>query len=183
MNWFPLSVRFCFSNSGYKAWEIWPACQTLPKALDISSATAQVAPDLLKALAILSGTTLRRSAVDWKDLKPYWPHFSRWSTILLFTSFSNTLLTTERRLTGWQFLAVVFPQHSQIQRPPMRASNNQQNKTLSETNIEDFSQYIWKFKLIVLENHHWNTISTRRLWRIKLCYDLFNHLWGYRNIM
>ena len=27
------------------------------------------------------------------------PHFSRWSTILLFTSFS-TLLTTERSLTG-----------------------------------------------------------------------------------
>ena len=30
----------------------------------ISSATARVAPDLLKALAILSDTTVRRSAVD-----------------------------------------------------------------------------------------------------------------------
>ena len=29
------------------------------------------------------------------------PHFSKWSTILLFTSFSRNLLTTERRLTGW----------------------------------------------------------------------------------
>ena len=29
------------------------------------------------------------------------PHFSKWSKILLFTSFSKTLLTTERRLTGW----------------------------------------------------------------------------------
>ena len=82
-----------------------PACQTLSKALDISSATARVAPHLLKALAILSDTTVR-SAVDWEDLKPYWksekrPHFSRWSTILLFTSFSKTLITTERRLTGW----------------------------------------------------------------------------------
>ena len=69
------------------------ACQTLSRALDISSATASVVPDLLKALAILLDTTLRRSAVDWQDLKPYWksdkrPHFSRWSTILLFTSFS-----------------------------------------------------------------------------------------------
>ena len=27
-------------------------------------------------------------------------YFSRWSTILLLTSFSKTLLTTERRLTG-----------------------------------------------------------------------------------
>ena len=82
-----------------------PACQTLSKALDISSATARVAPHLLKALTILSDTTVR-SAVDWEDLKPYWksekrPHFSRWSAILLFTSFSKTLITTERRLTGW----------------------------------------------------------------------------------
>ena len=43
--------------------------------------------------------SIRRSAVD-----PYWnpekrSHFSRWSTILWFTSFSKTLLTTERRLT------------------------------------------------------------------------------------
>ena len=76
------------------------------EALDIWSATAQVAPDLLKALAILSDTTVRRFAVDREDLKPYWkpekrPHFSRWSTILVFLSFSKTLLTTERRLRGW----------------------------------------------------------------------------------
>ena len=48
------------------------ACQTLSKALDISSATTQVAQDLLKALAILSDTTVRRYAVDWEDLKTYW---------------------------------------------------------------------------------------------------------------
>ena len=72
-----------------------PACQTLSKALDISSATVRLTPDLLKALAILSDTTVR-SAVDPEDLKPYWksekrPHLSRWSTILLFTSFFKTL--------------------------------------------------------------------------------------------
>ena len=82
-----------------------PAYQTLSKALDISSATARVAPDLLKAPAILSETTVRRSAVDWEDLKLYWksekrPHLSRWSIIILFTPFSKNLLTTERRLTG-----------------------------------------------------------------------------------
>ena len=49
-----------------------PACQTLLKALDISSAAARVAPNLLKALAILSDTTARRSTVDQEDLKPYW---------------------------------------------------------------------------------------------------------------
>ena len=71
-----------------------PACQTLSKALNISSATAQVAPDLLKAQAMLSDTTVRRSAVDREDLKLYWklekrPYFSRRSTILIFTSFSK----------------------------------------------------------------------------------------------
>ena len=48
------------------------ACQTLSKALDISSATARIAPDMLKTSAILSDTTVKRSAVDWEDLKPYW---------------------------------------------------------------------------------------------------------------
>ena len=52
------------------------------KSLDISSGTARVAPDLLKALGILSDTTVRRSAVDPEDLKSWWksekrPHFSR----------------------------------------------------------------------------------------------------------
>ena len=38
----------------------------------MSSATSQVAPDLLNALAILSDTTVKRSAVDREDRKPYW---------------------------------------------------------------------------------------------------------------
>ena len=64
------------------------------KCLGYISATARVVPDLIKALVILSDTTVRRSAVDWEELKPYRksekrPHFFRWSTILLFTSFSK----------------------------------------------------------------------------------------------
>ena len=35
-----------------------PACQTLSKSLDISNATAPVAPDLLKVLEVLSNTTV-----------------------------------------------------------------------------------------------------------------------------
>ena len=54
----------------------------LSRILVILSATARVAGDLLRTLAILSDTTVRRSAVDREDLKPYWksekrPHFSR----------------------------------------------------------------------------------------------------------
>ena len=79
-----------------------PACPTLSKASDLSSSTAQVTSDMLKAPAILSDTTVRRSAVDQIDHigNQKKGTFSRWSTILLFTSFSNTYLTTERRLTG-----------------------------------------------------------------------------------
>ena len=36
------------------------------------SATAQVVPGLLEALAILSDTTVGTSAVDWEDPKSYW---------------------------------------------------------------------------------------------------------------
>ena len=81
-----------------------PPCQTLSKALDMQSATtAWVAPDLLQGLAILSDTTVRRSKIDREDLKPYSKsekesHFPRWSTILLFTSFSR--LYRPRRKTG-----------------------------------------------------------------------------------
>ena len=45
-------------NISSPAWR--PACQTLWKAFDISSATARIAPDLLKATGILSDTTARR---------------------------------------------------------------------------------------------------------------------------
>ena len=45
------------------------AFQTLSKALDMTCATVQVAPDLLKVLAILSDATVKKSAVDREDLK------------------------------------------------------------------------------------------------------------------
>ena len=48
-----------------------PACLTQSNKLDISGATAWVAPDLLNVLAILSDTNVRRSAVVWEDSKPY----------------------------------------------------------------------------------------------------------------
>ena len=39
----------------------------MSKVLDISCATDWVAPDLLKALVILSDTPVKRPAVDWED--------------------------------------------------------------------------------------------------------------------
>ena len=60
-------------------------------------ATARIAPDLLKALAIPSDTTVRKSAVGREDLKPYLksqkrPYFLTWSTILLFRSLFRKII-------------------------------------------------------------------------------------------
>ena len=44
---------------------------SMTNPVNIWSATAQVAPNLLKAPAILSDTTVIRSAVGREDLKPY----------------------------------------------------------------------------------------------------------------
>ena len=70
-----------------------PACQTLSKALHISSATAWVAPDLLKTLATLSDSAVRTSVVIEKTYNHNGNkkigHISEWSTSLLFKSFSK----------------------------------------------------------------------------------------------
>ena len=64
-----------------------------------------MASDPLKALTILSDTTVRGAAGEKVDLKHYWrsekrPNFPKTSFSLLLTNFSEILLTTERRLTG-----------------------------------------------------------------------------------
>ena len=82
-----------------------PACQTLSKALDISRATARVGQTnsiRCNGQKICSWSRRPKTILEIRKR----PHFSRWSTILLFTSFSKTLLTIERRLTGEYFLAV-----------------------------------------------------------------------------
>ena len=54
----------------------------------MSIATAQVAPELLKALAILSDTTVRRSAVDRKEQELYWKSEKK-ATFLYVINNSN----------------------------------------------------------------------------------------------
>ena len=72
--------------------------------MDISSATARVTPDLLKALAILSGTTVKRSAGDREDLSNIGnqekDHTSLGNQQSYHLQVFQTLLTTEKRLTG-----------------------------------------------------------------------------------
>ena len=105
-----------------------------------------------------------------------WPYFSRWSTILLFTSFSRTLLTTKRALTGIWFLAVDLSPtflNTETNDETFQQSGKQDTR-LFQTLVEEFSKHVRKFRLTVLYNHHWNTIRTRGLQWIKVCYALIN---------
>ena len=53
--------------------------------LDISSATARVAADLLKALVILPDTNVRRSAVNLKFFKDFTNHRKKTNRVVVFT--------------------------------------------------------------------------------------------------
>ena len=52
--------------------------ENLPKAFDISSTTAPMAPETNKSLAILSPAIVERSAVKLEDLKSDWKSLN-WS--------------------------------------------------------------------------------------------------------
>ena len=85
-----------------------PACQTLLKALDISSATLQALSDLLEALAILSDTSARKSKVGLEDLKPYWKSEKKTFLKVIKMSIINKSLkafTNQRKKTT---IAVLF---------------------------------------------------------------------------
>ena len=131
--------------------------------------------------------TVRRSAVDWEDLKSYWKsekrlHFSRWSTILSFLCFV-TLLTTERRLIWWQFLAVdLFPTF-------LNTGNT--NEIFQLSRKHDCFRLILKSSASMYESsgsHFFRTMTgilsgpgTFDEW--KFVNDLFNHPESYGNIM
>ena len=78
--------------------------RTLSKALDISSATAQVVLDLLKALSILSDTTTKRSTVDWEDLTPYWKSKKKSHFLTRLIS----LLASSHLIVLWARSTVIF---------------------------------------------------------------------------
>ena len=72
-----------------------PACQTLSETLDISSATAWAAPDLIKAWVVLSDTTVERSAVDREDLKPF--RKSEWRNFLNKGTTNETFQESQKQ--------------------------------------------------------------------------------------
>ena len=145
--------------------------QTLLKALDISSAAAWAVPALLKTLAVISDATVRRSAVDREDLKPYWKlergtHSSSWSTNLSFTSFLKILLSREKRLPGEQFLVVVLS-------PKFWYSGDQTCDLLK----------IWKTRFLQIHFEDLTRITTKIQSELKVGCDFFIQPGSYINIM
>ena len=99
---------------------------------------------------------------------------------LLFTNFSKTLSTTERRLTTR--LTIDLSNILKMQGPQMKPSTILENKIPSDT----YSRVLLVCMKVQAHCHlepPWDTVRTRCLWRIKLGYDLFNQLGSYRNIM
>ena len=101
------------------------------------------------------------------------PNFLRWSTSLLFTSFYylqefvNYEKNTNREVA---FICRCFQNvlkywNHRLNFPKIRRS------TFIQTQILNFSWYIWEFRFTVLQNYHCDTMKTRNFWVIKVAYD------------
>ena len=71
-------------------------------------------------------------------------YFSWWSTILLFTSFSKTLLTSQRRITGRQILAVNIS--------PTFFNTGTTNKTFQQSIKQDPLRHLMKSSTSMYES-------------------------------
>ena len=111
-----------------------------------------------------------------KNLKPCrksgkTPHFSKWSkSSSFFTVFSKILLTIERRLAGRYFSGVGLS--STFLNTGTTDNTFQKLEKKIPLNTEKISWYLWKLGFTIFQNHHWNKIRARRLWKIEI-YLLF----------
>ena len=113
------NAKYLTWNSSRRFWRR-PACQTLSNSW--SSAIAYAAPDLSKALVILSDTIVRRSAVDQEDLK-----------IKLKIRKKKP---QERRLTGQYLLGVEIS--------PIFLNTRTTNDTFKHSGKQDYFRHISK---------------------------------------
>ena len=101
--------------------------------------------------------------VNYMFFKDFTNHRNKTNRVVVFSSrpFSNIVKYRDQR---WNFPTIW-------------------KTRLLETQIEEFGWYLGKFRFTVLLNNHWNTVRTKCLWQIKICYDLFNHIGNYRNML
>ena len=103
--------------------------------------------------SLSNSVAVKRSTVDQEDAKSHWksdkrPHLSKWSTILLLTSFSNIILTTEKK-TNRPLAIYLFPKiwntWTTWDLPTVRKTR------FLKTHTE-------KFRFTILQNYHCNRI-------------------------
>ena len=144
-----------------------------------SSNIARAAPHLLKALAILSDTTVRISVVIWEDLKPATSFWVIKKSIIykFFKGFTNHWKKTNR------IVAFSCRTFSNI----LKYRDHQWDfPTIWKT--RPIQTIYWRIQLVYtkVQVHsslgppmECNQDQTRQ---IKVCYELFNNLGSYRNI-
>ena len=139
------------------------------RALNISSTTAQIVPDLLKALKCLSDTNVRRSAVDREDPKPCWksemrPHFSTWLTSpsIIYKFFKNFTNHCKKTNTVVDFFCWTLP----IILKPWTTDETFQQSGKQDSFRHTLMSSAGKYESLgsVSQNHHWDTTRIRCLW-------------------
>ena len=89
----------------------------------------------------------------------------------LFKEFTNRKRKTNRA----RFLAVYLtPAFLNIGTTIMNLQTICKTRLL-QTHNEEFGYYIWKFRLAVHQRHYWNTVRTKRVWWIKVHYEILNY--------
>ena len=117
---------------------------------------------MLKALVILSTTTVKRSPGEWEDLKSFrksekWPNVPRWPRSVLFSIFTKIFSVTD--------LSTTLLNRSTEPNKSLKQSGKQD----SLKSIENVSWFVWKSGFTV-QNYHWNkTIA----WHLMNSYDLY----------
>ena len=152
-----------------------PACQTMLKALDISSALTWVASDQLKSLTILSDITVGRSAVHQEDpnyTEDQKGYVSRWSTSsLLFTSFSDHRIKTNTTLNDYTKTL-----HNQLKFPKANHSFSEFYETALCSNVSLFHKNMQlltsEFKLSTYIQVLLETFSKTMHWKGKCLFQL-----------
>ena len=91
---------------------------------------------------------MKRSAVDLEDLKPYWKsekgHISLSDQQSYYLQVFQRLFLTERRLTGWYFLAVDLS--------PTFLNTGSTNETFQQSGKQDSFRHILKSSASMYEN-------------------------------
>ena len=164
-------------------WRI-PACQTLSKPLDISSALGWVAPELLKSLSVLSDTTSRKRMRRPKTLVEMRKGYislgdQQWHYLQVFQDSFNHRRKTYRMVV----FNIIF--YSNI------LNTGTTNETSEQSGKQGSFRHMLKSSARMYENSGSQFLRTTTsmqsrlnvFYKSRFAMIFFNHLGSYRNIL